>query len=402
MNTAPCKPLFLAFIALALSLTACKGTGSVSVLEVTNSVNVDRGEEEIAARKGMRLQNLDTVRTDSASSAWLSLDDTKAVELSELTALQIDQQARGFVLTLASGEIKSQIDQPLATDEDFAVQAGNLVLAVRGTVFTVSYAENLVNVGVESGTVAVLDIQGNELAVLGAGESGEYEARDDLVLFGDYVWRVLEERDGKALLLSEYVLEDRPYHNSFAAVTWADCDLRAYLNGEFYNSFSESERARIVETHNENKNNPYPGRWYGRFDGTDLPVGGPDTDDYIFLLSLEEVVDYFGNSGDLASGELWTWDSDITEFVRPDEDTSYGWAFHDEYDEARVALLISKTDGYTFYNRLGYWWLRTPGFNSYSVMVVAASGHINVSGDHVYYDTNNNDGIRPAMWVVME
>ncbi|MDR0220652.1 MAG: DUF5050 domain-containing protein [Lachnospiraceae bacterium] len=176
MNIAPCKLLLLAIVALALSLAACKGTGSVSVLEVTNSVNVDRGEEEIAARKGMRLQNLDTVRTGSASSAWLSLGEAKAVELSELTALRVDRQERGFVLTLAYGEIKNQIDQPLATDEDFAVQAGNHVLAVRGTVFTVNYTDSLVNVGVESGTVAVLDIQGNELAVLEAGESGEYVA----------------------------------------------------------------------------------------------------------------------------------------------------------------------------------------------------------------------------------
>jgi hypothetical protein len=43
------------FLFTVLSLAACKGAGNVSVLEVTNSVNVDRGEEEIAARKGMRL-----------------------------------------------------------------------------------------------------------------------------------------------------------------------------------------------------------------------------------------------------------------------------------------------------------------------------------------------------------
>jgi hypothetical protein len=166
----------LPVLILLLSLAACKGAGNVSILEVTNSVNVDRGEEEIAARKGMRLQHLDTVRTDSASSAWLSLGDAKAVELSELTALQVDQQARGFVLTLAYGEIKNQIDQPLADDEDFTVHTGSLVLAVRGTVFTVNYTENIVNVGVESGTVAVLDTQGNEIEVLGAGESSEYDA----------------------------------------------------------------------------------------------------------------------------------------------------------------------------------------------------------------------------------
>jgi hypothetical protein len=42
-------------------------------------------------------------------------------------------------------------------------------------------------------------------------------------------------------------------------VTWADCDLRAYLNGGFYNSFNDSDRMRIAEALNENKDN----QWWG-------------------------------------------------------------------------------------------------------------------------------------------
>jgi hypothetical protein len=79
-------------------------------------------------------------------------------------------------LTLVKGEIRAEINKPLTDNEDFTVKAGNLALAVRGTVFTANYTNSRVKVHVESGVVAVLDAQGNEIAELGAGESGEYEA----------------------------------------------------------------------------------------------------------------------------------------------------------------------------------------------------------------------------------
>jgi hypothetical protein len=143
-------------------------------LQTSGTVAVERPPDVLAARQGMRLLDLDTVQTGSGSSAWLSLDDAKAVELSEQTALRIDRQARGFVLTLAYGEIKTRIDRPLYADEDFVVEVGGFALSVRGTVFMVNYTDQILKVEVESGEVAVLDEQGNVLAVLGAGESGEY------------------------------------------------------------------------------------------------------------------------------------------------------------------------------------------------------------------------------------
>jgi hypothetical protein len=158
------------FVALFLT----RPVNAVTVLEVSGTVEVERPPDTLTARKGMRLQNRDTVQTGEGSSSWLALDSDKAVELAELTAVNIAKQERGFVLTLAHGEIKTRIDQPLANDEDFAVHAGELVLAVRGTDFMVNYTDNTVKVAVESGAVAVLDRQGNEITVLGAGESHEF------------------------------------------------------------------------------------------------------------------------------------------------------------------------------------------------------------------------------------
>jgi hypothetical protein len=57
--------------------------------------------------------------------------------------------------------------------------------------------------------------------------------------FGPYAWRILEQRDGKALLLSEDIIERRTYSDKFTAITWETCTLRTYLNGKFFESFSE-------------------------------------------------------------------------------------------------------------------------------------------------------------------
>ena len=106
------------------------------------------------------------------------------------------------------------------------------------------------------------------------------------VPFGGYQWRILDIQGNAALMITEYMIEQQPYNNCAGDVTWADCSLRKYLNGEFYNKFTEAEQSRIISVLNKNHDN----RWYGS-------KGGEDTLDYIFLLNIEEVVcKYFGDS----------------------------------------------------------------------------------------------------------
>jgi hypothetical protein len=271
-----------------------------------------------------------------------------------------------------------------------------LALSVRGTVFTVNHTDSLLKVEVESGVVAVLDEYGNEIAVLRAGESGEYEAGADenevealpgpepvqpptaqyeegnIVEFGGYEWRVLEVRDGKALLLSEHVLENRTYNEENTDMTWETCTLREYLNGEFYDSFSADDRARIADTLSANQNN----LWYYEQNAQRswAPIGGNDTTDKIFLLSLEEVVQYFGDSGQLARG--------------PSDETYW---IDDGYNEARIAYEI---DG-----QASGWLLRSPGFSSNRAACINGSGHLDVYGGD--YFLGENHGVRPALWQIL-
>lgn len=111
----------------------------------------------------------------------------------------------------------------------------------------------------------------------------------DKIVFDKYEWRVLDIQGNTALIITEYIIEQRPYHDAYKDITWADCSLRKYLNDEFYESFTAADQARIIPVINQNLDN----QWYGS-------KGGVDTKDSIFLLSIEEVAcRYFGNSSSL-------------------------------------------------------------------------------------------------------
>ncbi|MDR3002338.1 MAG: DUF6273 domain-containing protein [Fibromonadaceae bacterium] len=106
------------------------------------------------------------------------------------------------------------------------------------------------------------------------------------ISFGGYNWCVLDIKNDAALIITEGIIEQRSYHNAYKDITWAECSLRKYLNGEFYDKFNATDKAKIIQVKNKNPDN----QWYGT-------NGGADTRDRIFLLSLEEVAcKYFGDS----------------------------------------------------------------------------------------------------------
>ena len=205
----------------------------------------------------------------------------------------------------------------------------------------------------------------------------------DIIEFGGYDWRVLEVRDGRALLLSDRVLEERAYHDSYVGFTWATSDMRTYLNDTFYNSFSASDRARIVETQVTTNDNP----WYGS-------AGGGTTTDRIFLLSIEEVVRYFGDSGELAQVPAqthgpftWTGEDGISYEY-------YVWdrhGFNDTYNESRIAYSEDGT--------ASWWWLRSPGYHPNIAAHVDIFGLLDVLGRNVERD---DGGVRPALWLELQ
>ncbi|MDR2546300.1 MAG: DUF6273 domain-containing protein, partial [Lachnospiraceae bacterium] len=179
-------------------------------------------------------------------------------------------------------------------------------------------------------------------------------------------WLVLAMEEEKALLISEKVLEERPYHKEGGDITWEKCSLRKYLNDDFYNRLGAAKGA-VAETRNINSNNP----WYGT-------KGGSNTTDKVFLLSLDEVVKYFGDSGDLKNKKRKKYNGELA---------SDGYYLHDKLNSARIAK-----------DKKGeacWWWLRSPGGRSSYAADVGGDGYVGVAGRHV----SDAPGVRPALWL---
>ena len=186
--------------------------------------------------------------------------------------------------------------------------------------------------------------------------------------FGGYKWRVLNtDKDlGSVLLISNDIVALGQYHKNFEEIGWFTSSLRTYLNSEFLERFSKVDRGQILQVGQENLDNP----WYAA-------RGFDDSKDNIFCLSLEEVVKYFGDSGQLKNAKCQFFIDDI-------------------YNDNRKATM---SDGSP-----ARWLLRTPGKTEHMVTAVTVDGRILMSGDFVNRESSDNYkvGIRPAMWVEME
>ena len=130
-------------------------------------------------------------------------------------------------------------------------------------------------------------------------ELSDTVSKSDHVYFGSYPqtiygkkqrieWRVLAVEDGKALLISEYILDAKPYHSIEREITWQDCTLRKWLNNEFISkAFTAEEQKQIVLKTNQNPDNP-----------TYNALGCEPTEDRVFRLNMVEVKQYFGSDSD--------------------------------------------------------------------------------------------------------
>lgn len=162
-------------------------------------------------------------------------------------------------------------------------------------------------------------------------------------------WRVLSVANDGIYIMSEKVLDRKPYNSSYTGITWADCTLRTWLNGYFYNlAFSSSEKQAIQTTRLINEDSPYS-----------ATSGGIDTYDRVWIPSF----------------------SDVTNKACGFSSSSYSGDF------ARQA-------SFTDYSKTSYWFLRTPGRNSKNVYYVDDGGTVD---GHGFSDVDYVSGIRPAL-----
>ena len=272
----------------------------------------------------------------------------------------------------------------------------------------------------------------------------------DIVTFGSYEqdgrlsngsepieWDVLDEKDGRYLLISHYVLDVQQFDDgrtdtslradedeSSTFVTWETCSLRKWLNNEFYNTaFSATEQQYIVKVTNttrdyddmnendiHNIKSPFKDSLFSPFKNADFTgKGGNPTQDNVFALSFDEFVEYYDVISDLRYG---TGASSVDGFlalrslVSP---TQYAADQNVKYVFLEKEFGFDNPDLYEYYteNIEGYihqdyrddgricnWVLRSPGEVGTTVMLVDCDMDC-----FEEWSMKSYFGIRPAIWV---
>lgn len=208
---------------------------------------------------------------------------------------------------------------------------------------------------------------------------GEYEQDDNADNGQEPIEWIVLDRDGDMLfLISRYAIENQPYHNKDEEVTWENCSLRFWLNDNFYyTAFSEQEREQIVTVTNYNHDaSILDGEWkmeYFEYQGD----GGNNTEDKVFLLSGEQVKEYF-NTG---YGPGWYQQSDEL-CVKPTE-----------YAIGKGVYVANEENNAEKYVGYCSWWIRTPGYLQDEALFVCLNGALYSS------DVETLIAIRPAICV---
>ena len=191
---------------------------------------------------------------------------------------------------------------------------------------------------------------------------GSYEQDNDETNGKEPIeWIVLDINDkGEYLLLSKYGLDALPFDSELVTTTWEKASIRSWLNREFFNAaFDFEEQTRIAVTSVK----------ADTFDFYDVDLGS-DTEDKVFLLSIDETRGYF-EMLDLSR-----------RCVPTDYALSHGADTLDDYSENGRPT--------------SPWWLRSPGCKWYRFADVSYAGSVDDYGSLII---NAGLCVRPALWV---
>lgn len=186
-------------------------------------------------------------------------------------------------------------------------------------------------------------------------------------------WRVLQNAGSELFLLSEEILECKRYHGKSADIswrdavdtTWRDCDLRQWLNEEFYITAFRSEEQELIKTSH----------------CADNGDESPDTEDKVFLLSVTEIK---ALTAVLGKAWLTAVGTDYAKLKKPDGCSLY---VYDKNEKDNYVLRNGKEEG------CSWWWLRTQGNKP-------SRAHFIGTGSSIRSYANVSlarDGVRPAI-----
>lgn len=212
----------------------------------------------------------------------------------------------------------------------------------------------------------------------------------DIITFGTYpqssdgadrspiLWRVLQKSGRELFILSEYILDCRRYHGESVEtkwrdsvdITWHDCDLRKWLNDEFYNTaFNATEKEFIKTTH-----------------CSDNGDGSPDTEDKVFLLSVTEIRELSEIHGKELRRAVGT------DFAKSKKYDGCSLYVYDKTNQDNYIIRNGEEVG------CSWWWLRTQGNKPSRAFFVGPSCSI-----RSYANVSlSRDGVRPAIKLTLK
>ena len=213
-------------------------------------------------------------------------------------------------------------------------------------------------------------------------------------------WEVVYEDKNGMLLMSRYVLDLVPFEETDKDTSWEDSYLREWLNDDFYyTAFTSDEQTLIDLYYCENNDND----WYG-------VDAGNDTYDYVFVLSLDEILDYYDYTtwyDDEGFGYFQDLMTEGTNVVY-DNDPHSIYIDQDEYDGYDYTNSEGEDTTWEGYYSWGYdesiiglepvsWWLRNPGKDEQHFGFVWADGETGYI-DWAYVSCDYL-GVRPCIYI---
>ena len=79
----------------------------------------------------------------------------------------------------------------------------------------------------------------------------------DVVYFGKYngepiAWQILNTKAHQVLLITKDAIDEMAFNKEYKSTDWESSSIRNWLNNEFYNTFDENEKGKIIKNNNDN------------------------------------------------------------------------------------------------------------------------------------------------------
>lgn len=205
------------------------------------------------------------------------------------------------------------------------------------------------NVPLYAHWTALNDLRGTKVVF------GKYE-QDNNLSNGpeDIIWEVFTYNNDVVWVVSEWILDAKPYNNKAGNVNWPSCSLRYWLKDDFlHGAFTPEEQSYLVRLDVDGDYNPANAKVYP----------GDTVDDYVAIFSYHELKKYYPSYGQVQC-----------------QGTAY-----------------AKANGLTE-NALGFssYWTRTPGVEANLAVIARSTGDFNEDGREV---EQSGFGVRPLLCI---